>query len=210
MHLFSALYNTTDPFGIFDGTTTIQSPDQLKEGGALLLNGGEDISPSIYKQRVSQHCHASPTPSTRDKIELAMIERATQLKMPIIGICRGAQLLCAVDGGHLVQHIVGHGTAGHFVLNPDTEENLGKSNSAHHQMMQPRKSRDTIILGIVKENLYGFEENNVLRSYKNCPEIVLFKKQRALGVQGHPEWLSPNHPYVEQVANYIRQYLLRK
>ena len=208
MILYSVGRASHDPFNIFSKVETAMSPDQLKPGGALLLHGGEDISPSIYNHKVSNFCHAGDKPSKRDQFEIDMANRAIDLEMPIIGICRGAQLVCALDGGYLVQHIVGHGYDGHIVINPENGQRLGKSNTAHHQMMMPRKSKTNLILGIVNEIITGFEQDDKLRSYEGAIELVHFKKINALGIQGHPEWMQPSDEYVANIARYIKEEML--
>lgn len=207
MKLFNASWDTQDPFHMFEAVISVSSPDHLQKGGALLLHGGEDISPSIYNHKNSKYCHAKKEPSVRDQLELDLIKRAVSLEMPIIGICRGAQLLCAFDGGHLVQHIVGHATEGHNVVS-EQYGNLGVSNSAHHQMMQPRKSRDNNIIGYVEETLYGYEEKDILREYQNCPEIIHFNKIKGFGIQGHPEWMKRDDLYLNNCIKIMKDVLL--
>ena len=72
---------------------------------ALLLTGGEDVDPSWYG--------AAPSPSLgsvdreRDLFELALFAAARQRGMPILGICRGIQLINVALGGTLWQHLPG-------------------------------------------------------------------------------------------------------
>jgi len=73
---------------------------------ALCLAGGEDVEPSRYG--------AVPAPQTesadprRDALELALIATARERDLPILGICRGFQVLNVAYGGSLVQHVDGH------------------------------------------------------------------------------------------------------
>ncbi len=208
MLLQSALYDTHDPFDLFDGVETIKKPEDIKEGACLLLHGGSDISPTLYNHKVSKYCHAGSYVTPRDATERDMINQAVALGNPIIGICRGAQLLCAVDGGHLVQHIIGHGNNGHQVLSQQYG-NLGVSNTAHHQMMVPRRTKYNQTIGFVDETIHGFEQEDKLRVYTSTPEIVYFEELNGLGIQGHPEWMERTNDYLLSLRRIIKDYLLK-
>jgi len=69
----------------------------------LLLTGGVDIEPSAY----GESCHPSVkrTSPERDEFEFKLTKTALQQKMPILGICRGLQVLNVVTGGSLFQDI---------------------------------------------------------------------------------------------------------
>jgi len=213
MKMYSALYRIEhDPFGIVDEQPiAVRKPEDIPNDakGFLLLHGGEDISPSIYGEQTNKYCRAPNEPSQRDQLELDLIKRARELDLVILGICRGAQLLCAVDGGKLVQHIVGHGNKDHTVSSPEYGDVIGKSNTAHHQMMVPRSSRMNTILGVVNEKVLGYSELNTLREYDRVPEIVVFNKLKGFGVQFHPEWMNPTDTIVNWCKNYILNNLVR-
>ena len=69
----------------------------------LLLTGGEDVVPAYYgKAAESSRCVSNPH---RDSLEFALIHKAVKLKMPILGICRGEQILNVALGGTLVVDI---------------------------------------------------------------------------------------------------------
>lgn len=118
----------------------------------LLLTGGGDLDPRYYGQEALPQCHAPE--QERDEIELAFTQEALAGAMPILGVCRGMQLLNVARGGTLIQDLAtqrpdaarhdqldhprtyrAHGVA----LNPRSRlsEILGASNtmvnSLHHQ-----------------------------------------------------------------------------
>jgi putative glutamine amidotransferase len=69
----------------------------------LLLTGGEDIDPAWYGAAPSPHLHR---PSRdRDLFELALFATARQRELPILGICRGIQLINVALGGTLFQDL---------------------------------------------------------------------------------------------------------
>jgi putative glutamine amidotransferase len=69
----------------------------------LLLVGGEDINPSTYGQATDPRCQ--PLPPRRDHFELALIRECRARQVPILGICRGLQLLNIAHGGTLYQDL---------------------------------------------------------------------------------------------------------
>lgn len=207
--LYSALSHVTDPFNLFDKTVSVHRASDMKEQDAvLLLHGGADISPSIYNQKNNNHCFAPNTPSDRDLLEMAFVNQAVKMNIPIIGICRGAQLLCALDGGTLIQHIDGHTGSAHTIVDCNTGEYY-KSNSCHHQMMVPRKDNNSNILAACTTETHGIDENNKEIKIKFVPEIIYFPDLQGLGIQGHPEWI-PESNFTKYCRHLIYTYLLKK
>lgn len=70
---------------------------------ALLFTGGEDIHPAWYGAEPSPHLH--PPSRERDLFELALFAAARQREQPILGICRGVQLINVALGGTLYQDL---------------------------------------------------------------------------------------------------------
>lgn len=172
----------------FGYAPTVREPEELKGKKLLILWGGEDISPVMYGQKVGK-AFSNNWMSARDAEESSMIDEAVRLGIPILGICRGAQMLCAKDGGTLWQHVNNHAGSYHPILVKGTID--GFTNSAHHQMMRPTK--DAEVLGIsngILSPLKWSDKPDPEEPEDDEPEIVYFPKLNALGVQGHPEWLS--------------------
>ena len=82
----------------------IEAPDTLLDRiDALLLAGGADVDPGCYG--AEPHAETSGTWPERDRFEIALTRRALERGMPVLGICRGMQLLNVAAGGTLVQHL---------------------------------------------------------------------------------------------------------
>jgi putative glutamine amidotransferase len=80
----------------------------------LVIAGGPDVAPARYG--AEPHPRTGPPAADRDAWELALIEAALTGGVPLLGICRGLQLLNVALGGTLVQHLDGHaGPPGVFV-----------------------------------------------------------------------------------------------
>jgi putative glutamine amidotransferase len=86
----------------------------------LVIAGGPDVDPARYGAERSPH--TGPPATQRDTWELALIEAALTSRTPLLGVCRGMQLLNVALGGTLVQHIEGHvkdvGVFGHHEVTP--------------------------------------------------------------------------------------------
>ena len=78
---------------------------EAEDCDALLLPGGGDISPCRYGQENVASVMMDPA---RDQYELALLQRFEELRKPILGICRGLQLINVFFGGNLHQDIPGH------------------------------------------------------------------------------------------------------
>jgi gamma-glutamyl-gamma-aminobutyrate hydrolase PuuD len=76
-------------------------PDYMSNMKGLLLVEGEDIEPQHYKARPENLRHLEKTHPLKDKMEIRLIRHALRRKLPILGICRGSQLLNVVCGGTL-------------------------------------------------------------------------------------------------------------
>lgn len=76
----------------------------------LCISGGFDVDPTTFAQ--TPHPETDQPRPQRDAWEFALIAAAEGSDMPILGVCRGAQVLNVARGGTLVQHVpdvVGHG-----------------------------------------------------------------------------------------------------
>src|SRR5215211_4014035 len=87
------------------GLQTVDATDASLLAGCdgLLLTGGVDVDPSLYREAPHAMTQA-PVPG-RDALELALLREALARDLPVLAICRGLQLLNVCLGGSLLQHI---------------------------------------------------------------------------------------------------------
>jgi putative glutamine amidotransferase len=167
---------------------------------ALVLSGGPDIHPSAYG--AAPEAHTVKLQPERDRAETALLRAALAAGMPLLGICRGMQLLNVGLGGDLVQHLpdkVGHDghrpSLGEFAshevrLDPDSRVGraLGSPRtvpSHHHQGV-----------GVLGEGLtaVGWAEDGTVEA------IEVSGERFAVGVLWHPEESDDHRLFAELVA----------
>lgn len=157
-------------------------PTAVDDYNGLILTGGSDISPSYYGEEINGSVNID---DIRDAAEFALVKAFADSGKPIMGICRGCQLLNIFFGGSLVQNIANaeiHSSFGKgYLVHPATatdnnfiKELYGKDfyiNSSHHQAI----------------NRLGDGLEAVLYSSDGIIEAVIHKKLPIFGVQFHPE-----------------------
>jgi putative glutamine amidotransferase len=167
-------------------------PEQLlSEVDGLMLAGGADVDPSFYG--AEPHPATTGTVPARDASEIALTNAAIGRDMPVLGICRGMQLLNVARGGTLIQHLPeSHGHEGH-------RPNPGSFDGSEHDVRLADGSLAAIAAGevvhVTKQHHHqaidvvgeGFEITgwSVL---DELPEAIELPDRRfVLGVQWHPE-----------------------
>jgi len=154
----------------------------------LMLSGGGDIHADFYSQ--SLHEKADYVFPERDIFELALVRAAIPRNIPILGICRGMQLLNVAMGGDMIQHIEGHSQseprpqATHSIeawgkLAKILETTTADVNSIHHQA-----------LGRVAQGL----EINAKSPDGIIEAVVAPEHPYLIAVQWHPEEMAANTP----------------
>jgi len=184
----------------------VADPDVLLDRvDALLLAGGADIDPASYG--AEPHPETRGTWPERDAFEIALARRALERDMPVLGICRGMQLLNVALGGSLDQHLpesiedsVHRSVAGTFGthrvrLAPATlacaaAGTEGLLVMSHHHQGVERLGR-------------GFEVSGWSESDEIVEAIELPDKRFALGVVWHPEE-DPESPVIASLVGAAR------
>jgi putative glutamine amidotransferase len=157
----------------------------------LILAGGADIDPSAYG--AEPHPKTNGTVPERDRSELALARRALERDLPILGICRGMQLLNVACGGTLAQHVpddVGH---------EDHRRNPGSFDNSDHDV---RLDPGSLAARAAGDELHGTKSHHHqgvatigeglsvtgVSALDELPEAIEAPSLRfCLGVQWHPE-----------------------
>ena len=89
--------------GSVDGFEDELAAAAIALADGLVLSGGTDLSPATYGCTLDEENTHDPDPP-RDRLEMALIREARVRELPILGICRGFQMLNVAYGGTLEQH----------------------------------------------------------------------------------------------------------
>lgn len=153
----------------------------------IVFSGGPDLHPSLYDQELDPHT-AEFYPE-QDESESALMRGAIERDIPLLGVCRGMQLMCILHGGSMHQHLPE--TAGH-------EEHGGWNGViTEHGVNMVEGTRLAAILGdhVTANSTHhqGVDDPGTLRvsarsSHDDLIEAVERDDLRfCLGVQWHPE-----------------------
>lgn len=162
-------------------------PESVYSFDGLLLPGGGDICPSYFDQPVIDTRKADPD---LDRLQFHILYQFLHTHKPILGICKGMQLINVFFGGDLKQHVASedlhqwngedqwHETvaAKNSVLEKLYRSHF-KVNSAHHQ------SIDSV----------GQDLEIIQTSADGVPEALVHDHLPILGVQWHPERMCLSH-----------------
>lgn len=161
----------------------VSPDDYLSRLNGLLLSGGADISPDLYG--AAPETDDFPPEPDRDQFELDLLVAAAARTVPVLGICRGLQMINVFAGGTLHQHVPAHSvfdqpptTLSHTVTlaNDSILARLYGSeievNSLHHQTVDSLGS-EVVATGWSGETVEGLE-------HQTLPMVA---------VQWHPEML---------------------
>lgn len=170
----------------------------------IVLGGGADIDPELYN---NDNVACGGINHRRDALDLEIYQTARKLNLPILGICRGAQFLNAMNGGSMIQDVNGHLGSHKMLLNPELIDDLNFEmtvSSTHHQMMVPHKSGEVLGYSLVRNQAHDrYDTKRIAASQvpKVDPEVVFYPLTRSLCVQFHPEYYGHKHPLPQFVRN---------
>lgn len=164
----------------------------------LVLTGGADIEPERY----GHDNHASDTEPHRDEVEFALFDTAVADELPVLGICRGLQLINVHRGGTLEQHVPEHSR---YDVAPHVETHVlaitpgsvlhslygdtAEVNSLHHQTIG--EVGDGLVVTAVAED--------------GTVEGVELTGLPVIAVQWHPEMMRHDDPAFTWLVDQARQ-----
>lgn len=175
--------------------------DPLK-ADLVIFTGGADVNPAMYGEKPIAETHYDVARDAEDS-ELYTICREN--KIPMLGICRGAQFLWVKKGGKLYQHVNNHNDGVHdiFVFG---ENKKYRASSVHHQMCRTESIPGFKLLANCAVSDSRKADSVSWSGPTSDFEIYAFPQEAILGIQGHPEYQGfPN--YSAMCIRLIEQYI---
>jgi len=188
--------------------------DAVEDCDGIVLTGGVDIHPEFYENERLQFPNGDGVfNKERDEFEMHVFETALNFKKPILGICRGLQLINVALGGDLIQDLEEAGKLNHRRMNDQDDEHevsivegsllhsivnstIGKVNGAHHQA-----------IGRLSDELIASAT-----SPDGVIEAVEWKDKEdeswMLGLQWHPERMTAGEPLSTKVREVFLEIII--
>lgn len=166
---------------------TPANPHSNRRLNGIIIGGGSDIDPLLYGGKSLEKPQHD---AARDSLELRMIKRAWQRRIPILGICRGAQLLNVTRGGTLVPDLRGRRriTSNRPHLLPLKTLRV-KGGSRLHRVLGSRRLKINSLHHQAIDQV-GRELRVVGRDLDRIVQAVEAPRRRfVIGVQWHPEYI---------------------
>ncbi len=166
--------------------------DQLAPSlDGIILSGGADVNPSSYNEPA--HPAALPYEEERDQLEFGLLEKANELEIPVLGICRGLQVMNVAMGGTLHQDVPPHsrydiptdetchsvrfdeGSRLHSMFGSTVEVN-----SLHHQTIANLADGITATAFADDDQIEGIEINENMIAVQWHPELLATQSEDPL------------------------------
>lgn len=157
----------------------------------ILMTGGHDVNPNLYNEGKIKEC--GTINETRDYMEKYLFEKAVDDNKPVLGICRGIQLMNVLLGGTLYQDLPSQ-------KKEDIDHHMSApyDRTAHKVFVLP----DTLLSNIIGEGEYGVNSyhHQAIKQLANGAEamavsedgiieaIKVKNRDFMVGVQWHPEF----------------------
>ena len=178
-----------EPVELMAGSDTLPPLD------GLLLPGGWDIDPALYGEEPDPN--VGPIDRELDATEVKLFSQARDKNIPVLGLCRGQQVINVAMGGNLQQHLQGHDVRGHgrshiaHTIEVDPASELGRAagessipvNSFHHQAVR------TLAPGL-RQTASG--EDGTIEGVESDDGLIV-------AVQCHPEELTGDLPWARSL-----------
>ena len=184
----------------------------LEKCDALVLTGGKDIAPELYADWPDETVQAD---SARDGVEFGLMETAMKKGLPVLGICRGLQVINVYFGGSLIIDLEKYYDRNHRAVSEDedrfhgvrlfegsrlmefTKLESGQVNSAHHQ------AADRIGRGL---RVAARADDGTVEAIEGNDDLPC----RIISVQWHPERIDFQSPFAHGVLDLFGSCISQK
>jgi putative glutamine amidotransferase len=179
---------------------------QLENVDGLILSGGHDVNPLLYGEEPNQKL--GDIYNKRDNFDLELIKLATEMKKPILGICRGHQILNVSGGGTLYQDLsLIHGC----YIKHDQRSNPEQPTHTV-EVLKESDLHSVLVDEAITNSFQQMSLNKVAEGFKvvaRAKDGIIEAIEReegpfAMGVQWHPEMMSK---YNEKMGKIFKLFI---
>lgn len=179
--------------------------DDPREADVVVFTGGPDVHPGLYGLEEGQFHPKTLYNRQRDQDDMALYADCIIGRIPMIGICRGAQFGHVMNKGTLFQHVDNH-CGDHPIWDLDGGGIVQKASSTHHQMVMKNNRMD--VIGVAHKSRKRYTTAvECEEGQTHDVEAFYYKDTCFLGFQGHPEYR--NYPaYTKWCLQKIEKWIV--
>ena len=187
---------------ILDAYTILNTDSILALADGIILTGGEDINPLLYKDSLNLNV-CETINHRRDTLELKLIQYAFENQIPLVGVCRGMQLINVATGGTLYGDIPSQ--LGTEVIHRNNGEVMHEITLIEEcPQIFPQSSNNFMVNSWHHQGLKDISESIkvVAIASDGLPEAIIVDKSvhpYMVAVQFHPERLGENNPITKRI-----------
>ncbi|MEM8804734.1 MAG: gamma-glutamyl-gamma-aminobutyrate hydrolase family protein [Cyanobacteria bacterium P01_G01_bin.38] len=181
----------------------------------LVLSGGADIDPTLYGGESSRY--TAELDVERDRFEIALAQVAMNRRIPVLGICRGMQILAIAEGGSLYTHLPDDLNTSQHRQECDLRKWLAASHDVEfaHRSLVARTLGEKIVsvVSCHHQAVKNLPDNwlAVGHASDGVIEAMEHSDHWAIGVQWHPEMtLERNVAHKRLFNSFVHQAVIRK
>lgn len=159
----------------------------VEDADIICFTGGADVDPSFYGEKKLPKTYSD---INRDEYEKGIFIKAKKLKVPMVGVCRGAQFLNVMSGGRLWQDVNNHAIGGkHDVVDLRTGKTVSGMTSTHHQQMIEGPGAEVVaVAALSTKKVNEREVVDRKKARADDLEVVWYPDTLSLCFQPHPEF----------------------
>lgn len=164
------------------GLSYDEALEKLKECSGIILTGGPDVHPAFYGRGFdTSRCSID---SYRDTLEFRLINEINELKLPLLAICRGAQIMNVAYGGSLIVDI------------PDDFGNNISHQSSEGDVFHNISIEDGSMLNILSESAFGTVNSNHHQAVDSLADMFSISALSSDGIIEAFEYKDKSKPFM--------------
>jgi gamma-glutamyl-gamma-aminobutyrate hydrolase PuuD len=197
--------------GSMFGRARCYKANTVDEADIVVFCGGADVNPTLYHEEPHKSFRGD---DARDQRDMQLYLECVEKRVPMVGVCRGAQFLHVMNGGKLIQDLDGHQGDHALILTNGNEvkgEGTGgafidRISSTHHQAVIAGEGMD--VLGYVwRSDRRDLNPTVTQTGRARDIEAFFYPETCCLGFQGHPEYAG-YYKYTKWCLEMVQRHIV--